>query len=122
MAATEAATEAPDFQKTLTKALLALGVPEVTRPLAKKIAAKINTLAESKAPKFQREIPDGLAKICIRITDAAKLLKINISTAYQWLDSGRITRAIDPRTKKTIDKIHNMTVVSRKSVEFLLGQ
>lgn len=105
------------FCKEFADALVQLEVPRRFANLAAKKLASVRVVRESTR---ERTLTGPLADLCVTINQAARDLGVSRTTAYSWLNAGRLKRALYPGTRQPIQKINGMTVVSRESVEMLL--
>lgn len=112
-----AAVNQSEFCKELASALVQLAVP---RKIANEAARKLASVRIAPQARKERTLTGPLADLCTPINEAARKLGISRTTAYSWLRSGKLGRAIYPKTRQPILKVHGMTVVSSESVQQLL--
>lgn len=112
-----AAIPESQFCKEFAAALVKIDVPRRVANLAAKKLASVRVVRESTR---ERTLTGPMAELCITINEAARLLGISRTTAYHWMNAGRLQRAIYPKTRQPIHKVNGMTVVSRASVESLM--
>lgn len=105
--------------KIIADGLAKLNVKGLTPAIARRAARKLVTLAQPAAAASVRKLPNLV--YAVRLTDAAKELGINRSTAYEWLRDGRLRHPMNKKTREPIRKVNGMAVVSRESVNQCLA-